>query len=327
MPPPPKAPASLLAHRILRAASSPDVSLADLAQLAGADPAFAMRVLRIVNSAAFGLRQKVVSIREACVKIGTRGLRSVALGLLVSDMVPAGRDGATVLAQVLRRAAAGGIVAARCGIATDEGFLVGLLLEVGILSTLRDDPRTATVVRMPAAERIAFERTSGLGAHTEIGAEIARSFELPAEIADAIAGHHDPSPRSGAYARVAWAAERVSAAWEGGDVEACIDVARSALLTVGFEPEDAAGVLERLPEIVGDAAAAFGLVMEAPQQLESLRRDAMHALVELNAGYIVAVRRLEALAEERDALAAKLERANTAFAELSSSSSAPRKAS
>jgi len=178
---------------------------------------------------------------------------------------------------------------------------------------------------MPAAERIAFERASGLGAHTEIGAELARSFELPSEIADAIAGHHDASPRSSAYARVAWAAERISAVWEGGAVEEGIDVARSALLTVGFEPDDAAGVLERLPDIVADAAAAFGLVMEAPQQLESLRREAMRALVELNAGYIVAVRRLEALVEERDTLAAELERANAAFAELSSS--APRRAS
>lgn len=326
MTPPPKAPASLLAYRIIRAASSPDVTVGDLARLAGADPAFAMRVLRVVNSAAFGLRQKVVSIREACARIGTRGLRSVALGLLVSDMVPVGRDGATVLAQVLRRAAAGGMVAARCGIATDEGFLIGLLLEVGILSTLRDDPRTAAVVRMPAAERVVFEHASGMRAHTEVGAELARSFELPAEIADAIAGHHDPSPSSSAYARVAWAAERISAAWEGGAVEECIDVARSSLLAVGFEPHDAEGVLERLPDVVADAAAAFGLVMETPQQLESLRREATRALVELNAGYIVTVRKLEALLEERDTLAAELGRANAAFAELACSA-APRRAS
>lgn len=77
MTPPPKAPASLLAHRILRAASSPEASVAD------------------------------------------RGLRSVALSLLVSDLTPVGRDGATVLAQVLRRAAAGGIIAPRCGLPTD----------------------------------------------------------------------------------------------------------------------------------------------------------------------------------------------------------------
>jgi len=302
------------------------VTIAELAQLAGADPAFAMRVLRIVNSAAFGQHQKVVSIREACLKIGIRGLRSVALGLLVSDMVPVGRDGATVLAQVLRRAAAGGMVAARCGIAADEGFLVGLLLEVGILSTLRDDPRTAALVRLPAAERVAFERASGMRAHTEIGAELVRSFELPAEIAEAIAGHHESSPSSDAYARVAWAAERISAAWEGGAVEACIDVARTSLLAVGFEPDDAQSVLERLPEVVANAAAAFGLVMETPQQLESLRREATRALVELNAGYVVTVRKLEALLEERDTLAAELGRANAAFAELASST-APQRAS
>jgi HD-like signal output (HDOD) protein len=321
MTPAPKAPASLLACRIIREAASPDVTVADLARLAEADPAFAMRVLRVVNSVAFGLRQKVVSIREACVKIGVRGLRSVALGLLVSDMVPVGRDGATVLAQVLRRAAAGGMIAARCGLASDEGFLVGLLLEVGILSTLRDDPRSGAVVRAPAAERIVLERALGVRAHTETGAELVRSFELPAEIADAIAGHHDPSPRPSAYARVAWAAERVSAAWEGGAAEECIDVAKSSLLAIGFAPDDAESVLECLPDVVADAAAAFGLVMETPQQLEALRREATRALVELNAGYVVTVRKLEALLAERNRLAAELGRANAAFAELTSTAS------
>ena len=321
---PPKAPASLRAHRIIREAASSDVSVADLARLAEADPAFAMRVLRVVNSAAFGLRQKAASVRNACMMMGTRGLRSVALGLLLSDMAPVGRDGATVLGQVLRRAAAGGIIAARCGIATDEGFLVGLLLEVGVLSTLRDDPRTATFVRMAAGERVAFERASGMPAHAETGAELVRSFDLPAEIADAVAAHHDASPGPSAYARVAWAAERVSAVWEGGDVEASIAAALSALCAVGFEPEDAEGVLARLPDIVGDAAAAFGLISETPQQLDELRRDATRALVEINADYVLTVRKLEALLEERNTLAAELSRANAAFAELSSSAPARR---
>ena len=313
----PKAPASLLAHRIIRAASSPDATIADLAPLAEFDPAFAMRVLRVVNSAAFGLRQKVMSVRQACMLIGVRGLRSVALSLLVSDMTPVGRDGATVLAQVLRRAAAGGIVAPRCGIPTDDGFLVGLLLEVGVLSTLRDDPSTAAVVRLPASERIAFERTSGTRAHAEVGAELVRSFGLPAELADAVAVHHDPAPGVAPYARVAWAAERIAAAWEHGEHEDGVAVAMASLRALGFDGSDAELALERLPAMVADTAAAFGLVMETPQQLEALRRDATHALVELNADYVVTARRLEVLQRERDELVAELERANAAVAELS----------
>jgi HD-like signal output (HDOD) protein len=312
---PPKAPASLLAHEIIRAASARDASVVNLSRLAESDAAFAMRVLRVVNSAAFGLKQKVLSVRQACVMIGTHGLRSVALSLLVSDMAPVGREGATVLAQVLRRAAAGGLVAARCGLSNDEGFLVGLLLEIGILSRLRDDPRAAELVRMPAPQRIVFERTSGMRLHTELGAELIRSFELPPELAEAVAGHHDASPGPSARARVAWAAERVAATWEG-DVEAGADVAMDSLCTIGFERSEAERLLEQLPAVVGDAAAAFGLVMETPEQLEKLRRDATRALVELNEGYVLTVRRLEALLAERDRLAADLGRANAAVAEL-----------
>lgn len=330
MSPAPKAPASLLAHQIIREAASPDVAVADLARLAESDPAFAMRVLRVANSAAFGLRQKVVSIREACVKIGTRGLRSVALGLLVSDMVPVGRDGATVLSQVLRRAAAGGMIASSCGLANDEGFLVGLLLEVGILSTLRDDPRTGEIVRAPAADRLALEERLGMRPHAEVGAELVQSLELPHEIAEAIAGHHDPSPGESPYAQLAWAAERVSAAWEGGAIEECIEVAKSSLLDLGFDPDDVDNVLDRLPGVVASAAAAFGLVMETPQQLEALRGEGTRALVELNAGYVVTVRKLEALLEERNSRGAELGRPHATLADLASTmatSAPPRRAS
>ena len=325
--PPPKPPASLLAHRIIRAATSNDVSVSDLARLAEADPAFAMRVLRVAHSAAFGLRQKAASVQHACVMIGVRGLRTVALGLLVSDMAPVGKDGATVLGQVLRRAAAGGIIAARCGIPRDEGFLVGLLLEVGILSTLRDDPRTATLVKLPAAERIMLEHASGTRTHAEVGADLIKSFGLPLELAEAVAGHHDHTPSESPYAKVAWAAERVSAAWEGGDIESNIEIAKRSLCRVGFEPEDADGVLERLPDMVADASAAFGLVIETPRQLEALRSDAVRALVELSADYAATVRKLEALLEERNALAAEVGRANAAFADLASGGPASRKAS
>lgn len=318
MKPSPTPPASLLASQIIRAAASRDATVADLARLAEGDPAFAMRALRVVNSAAFGLRQKATSIRGACVMLGTNGLRSVALGLLVSDMAPVGRDGATVLAQVLRRAAAGSIIAARCGVATDEGFLVGLLLEVGVLSTLLDDPRTATLVRLPAAERAAFERASGAASHAAVGADLVRSYELPEEIAIAIATHHDEAPAPNACAKVAWAAERVAAAWEGGDIEANIELATSSLCAVGFEPEDAKAVLERLPDMVADAGAAFGLVTETPQQLDDLRRQAARALVELNADYVLRVRKLEALLEARNMLAAQQARANLEFPELAS---------
>jgi len=173
---------------------------------------------------------------------------------------------------------------------------------------------------MPAAERVGFERASGMQAHTEVGADLVQSFELPAEIADAVAGHHDPSPRAGGLARVAWAAERIAAAWEGGNLEEGVEIAMSSLCTIGFEGSDAELVLERIPAVVADAAAAFGLVMETPPQLESLRRDATRALVELNADYALTVRRLEALLEERDVLAANLERANVAFAALANRS-------
>jgi hypothetical protein len=107
----------------------------------------------------------------------------------------------------------------------------------------------------------------------------------------------------------------MAAAWEG-DVETGVEVAMSSLCAIGFERGDAERLLDRLPAVVADAAGAFGLVMETPAQLETLRRDATRALVEINEGYMHTVRRLEALLAERDSLAAELGRANAELADV-----------
>ena len=64
-----------------------------LATIAGKDPGFVVRVMARVNSAAFGARGKVNDVQHACSLLGVRGLRNLALGLVVSDMIPTGSGG------------------------------------------------------------------------------------------------------------------------------------------------------------------------------------------------------------------------------------------
>ncbi len=57
------------------------------------DPGFALRVLSLVNSPAMGRTQRVTNITQAATLLGVRGLRNVALSLVVGDLAPAGPDG------------------------------------------------------------------------------------------------------------------------------------------------------------------------------------------------------------------------------------------
>ena len=74
LPSPPRALAA-----VIRAARSADVSLETLGKLVGADPGFAVRVLKVANSPIYGQRSRISSVRRAITVLGARSLRNIAL--------------------------------------------------------------------------------------------------------------------------------------------------------------------------------------------------------------------------------------------------------
>src|SRR5690606_26136839 len=79
---------SVAAVRIVQEAVRDGVGIEELARLAQADPAFAVRVLKLVNSPALARSKPVREIAHAATLLGARGLRNVALSLVVGEMVP-----------------------------------------------------------------------------------------------------------------------------------------------------------------------------------------------------------------------------------------------
>jgi diguanylate cyclase (GGDEF)-like protein len=308
----------VIAPRIVQEAVSPDVSVSDLATLATSDPGFAARVVSLVNSASFGLGNRVSDIRQACMLLGVRGLRNVALSLIVGDMVPLGADGNALLTISLRRAAAARLIGEALGErALDDAFTAGLFLEIALLARARDDlAGAAQVARMPAAHRPIIERSFGFADHAKAGAKLAGDMQLPQSIVEAVARHHDPVAPAAQFAKIMWAAERVAAAWEGGDVERIRDDARRALTSVGVPGAKIEGIFQRVPEILTNAAVTFDRPVDAQSDLDQLAVDAHAQLVELNDGYEELVRRLEALLVEKETLAEDLRRANAELANL-----------
>jgi diguanylate cyclase (GGDEF)-like protein len=317
---PGKSPLSVVALQIVREALKPDVSPTDLAKLAESDPGFALRIISMVNSSAFGFSRKVTDVRQATAFIGVRGLRTLGLSLAVSDMVPAGRDGETLLANSLRRAVACQLIAKKLGQRdVDEFFTAGLFLEVGLLARAREDlAAAARVARLPAMDRVVFERAEQGTDHAVRGADLAKAFMLPAELIEAVALHHDPIMPEGQLARVAWVAERVAAVWEGGDVPAAQAEAARALVAVGIGDHDVAAILEQLPGLVSDGGVAFDREVGPQQGVDQLLLDVSRGLIEMNQSYEAMVRRLEKLVAEKEELRQKLEEANGELMRLAS---------
>jgi EAL and modified HD-GYP domain-containing signal transduction protein len=107
----------------------------ELAGIAWYDPALAYRLLRFVNSAAFGLREKIDNVKRAMTYVGRDELYRwltlllFSLGQETSPLDEALRENALVRARLAEQLAQGRLSAKEC----DEVFVVGILSVVDAL--------------------------------------------------------------------------------------------------------------------------------------------------------------------------------------------------
>ncbi|MEM9069846.1 MAG: diguanylate cyclase [Myxococcota bacterium] len=310
-------PVCTAATQIIQMAMDEDCSASDLGRIAASDPAFGLRVLRLVNSPSFMLANKVEDVRRAVALLGVRGLRNLALSLVVSDMVPVGEAGQVLLGNSLRRAMAARSIATSLDLKRpDNFFTAGLLLESGLLAKAREHlDHVLEVAKSPAEHRIVRERAAGKLAHPIVGAELAQSYRLSEEMIFAIAHHHDSAPPEGDLAQVCWLAERVAGVFEGGDMSRNKQTALQAAGRLGVTTEAIERLLEELPQQVAEAARGFDHDIGEQPDLASLVQDANRSLVDMNHHYEGLVRQLESLLVEKEALEAQLRAANQKLAE------------
>jgi diguanylate cyclase (GGDEF)-like protein len=313
---PGKAPvASVAAIKIVQLATRPDCAAGELAELATSDPAFAMRLLSVVNSAAFGRSNKVKDVHQAASLLGVRRLRSLALGLVVTSMAPKNEAGNVLLASSMRRAVAAAAIAEALKLDEDAAFTIGLFLEVGLLPVATQNEAVAQqVVSSPASQRALRERELGLASHSESGAALAASFELPQSLVEAIRTHHDSQPPAETAGRVAWLAERMAAVFEGGPIALNRRAALDAAAALGIEETTATKLLESIPERVRKSGDSLDRDLGEQRDLEELVLDANRSLVEMNDQYEELIQRLESVIAEKEQIAQELSAANKQLA-------------
>jgi HD-like signal output (HDOD) protein len=78
---------SPILERAVRLTEADEASAAEIADLIGSDPSLAAQVLRLVNSAAYGLQHRVASIRQAVVLLGFDVIKGLLLGAAVFDIM------------------------------------------------------------------------------------------------------------------------------------------------------------------------------------------------------------------------------------------------
>src|SRR5262245_4674161 len=72
-----------VAGRLIEMALNDKSTAADLGELISKDPALTARLLKVVNSSSYGLRNEVSSVSHAITIIGRQSLRSLVLGISI----------------------------------------------------------------------------------------------------------------------------------------------------------------------------------------------------------------------------------------------------
>ena len=73
-------------HQIQKVLNDPKVSAAQVAAILAEDPAMSVKVLKMTNSAFYGLSREIESVKQAVVIIGMEAIRNLVLSASVLDM-------------------------------------------------------------------------------------------------------------------------------------------------------------------------------------------------------------------------------------------------
>jgi HD-like signal output (HDOD) protein len=258
--------------RFLDLMHDPDFSYDELVAVLSSDPGTAADILRLANSALFGVSRRITSLRPALTLLGPRRVRALVLGRYLVESVGNGLGGLDA-AYYWRRSLACGVVAARFAeVLTprmrEEAFVAGLLSDVGVAIMAQALPGPyAPIVQLyrpagPADITEAERRVLGT-THPEITAILLQHWHLPDVVCQAVAWHHDDVEPAGVpeqLARVVGASDAVARLLcESPQLERIAEQCERAVEHIHLDLDALAVILERVEIDMGDLAGLLRL--------------------------------------------------------------------
>ncbi|MBI5639108.1 MAG: HDOD domain-containing protein [Nitrospirae bacterium] len=186
----------MVAVKILRLVEDPSTDVEALQDAIMSDQSLAARVLRVANSAYYGLRRNIDTISEAIVMMGFGTIKNLTLAVSTKEVYK--KFG--LLEQKLWEHSIGVSVAASILAAEvrflhlEEASVAGLLHDVGKVIMNNSQPdRFSALTEMVYNERVTYyqreKEVFGFG-HAEVGGIFAQKWGFPENLCDAIRRHH-----------------------------------------------------------------------------------------------------------------------------------------
>ncbi len=196
----PSVPTAALA--VMREADSPNGSAESVAKYILQDQALAARVLRLANSAFFGLSRKVQTVPEAVVILGMRSVKNLCMVASTYPWMTRPVKGYLLEPKAMWSHALGVGVGAQMiasktqSVSPDLAFTAGLLHDLGKVALgIWLENKLPAMLKIAAAMEAPFDAIERkvLGYdHTDVGGYIGEAWNLPEPMILAMRYHHRP---------------------------------------------------------------------------------------------------------------------------------------
>lgn len=185
---------------LTEALRKPDVSVNEIEAIISQDIAMCAKILQMANSAYFGLRRKITSVRHAIVYLGMRMMRQLVFSVEIFSSFPHKISAHFSPEQIQRHAMLTSRIAADINADEqlgDEIFLASMLHDIGkiVLASHAPDEFGAMLEEATATGRKLHEAERGSTSsltHTRAGAYLLGQWGMPDAIVEAVAFHHSP---------------------------------------------------------------------------------------------------------------------------------------
>ncbi len=188
--------------KIVQVVEDPRATARDMHDIVRTDPALAAKILKVVNSAFYGLPSQIASLDRAILMLGLSAVKNIALAASLSRMFKAEAVSEQFAARDLwKHCIAVGVCARQIANAVksehpDETFVAGLVHDMGLIvaqqifaAKLRQVAETC----FDTPQNFCLLEEQVIGAdHQALGGALGAKWKFPPGLRYAIAYHHDP---------------------------------------------------------------------------------------------------------------------------------------
>ncbi|MEN3043558.1 MAG: HDOD domain-containing protein [Fervidobacterium sp.] len=191
----------IVVQQIISTASNPNTSAKELEKVISMDIGLSTKILKLVNSAYYGLPRKITKLSEAVVIVGFKTVRNLALSVFTYSVLHSKTtfiDHDRLWSHFMATAIFSEQIAKDVGYMNrEEVFLAGMMHDVGKLALDLILPayifELANVSKKMERPMFIIEYENSFENHMEIGEELLRHWKFPEEYVTVAGLHEKPS--------------------------------------------------------------------------------------------------------------------------------------